>query len=104
MNSSHLELLVEINNTAFAQNVEWFNNDIRVYYRPRNLKMNLGYTGSKTIQITFNSGTDWIDFASSKKFDFHEQILLIINPDDLVNFRCTDTAGLTIQHTHVYVH
>ena len=99
---THLEYLAEVNNTSFDQNAEWFSNDLKLYHRPKRVKMNIGINASKTIQITFDSGSSWTDFASSKKLDFKDEVTFIISPDDLVNFRCTDGSGVTINHMHIY--
>jgi len=96
------ETLGEIDTQTFAQNVEWFTNDLRVYHRSKRILCNLGTSGSATIQITFNSGSNWADLATSHKFDFKDEFTFIINPDDRVNFRCSSGGGATVGHFHLY--
>ena len=93
MTRPHLEFLAEINNESFTQNQEWLSSDLQVHHRPKECIMSVGINANKTIQITLDSGSTWVDFATAKKLDFKDQINLVISPDDLVNFRCTDSAG-----------
>jgi hypothetical protein len=79
----HLEFLAELNNQSFSQNEEWFAEDLRVYYRPKECVMSIGTDGNKTVQMTFDSGSTWVDF-------------------DFINFRSTDGSGITVQHMHIY--
>ena len=102
MSRPHLEFLAEINNQSFAQNVEWFSTDLKIYYRPKEVIMNMATAQQKSIQITFDGGSTWVDFATTKKFDFIDQIRFVIRNDDLVNFRCTDGSGVTVSHLHIY--
>ena len=102
MNMGDLELFAEINNGTFAQNIEWFASDLTVASRPKLINMNLATDSSVTIQITFDSGATWVDFASTKKQDFWELHQFIVTPDDTVNFRVTDAGGVTVQHFHGY--
>lgn len=99
----HIEPLIEINNQAVTQNEEWLSEDLTVYFRPRRIFMNIGLDGTKTVQITFDSGSTWTDFSTSKKFDFNELIEFTIDPNDQINFRVTDGSGATIQHCHAYM-
>ena len=102
MTRPHLEFLAEINNESFTQNQEWFSSDLQVHHRPKECIMSVGINANKTVQITFDSGSTWVDFATAKKLDFKDQINLVISPNDLVNFRCTDGSGCTVAHMHIY--
>ncbi len=102
-NEKHLEPLAELDTTTFAQNIEWFSTDISVAYRPRRVYMNLGYDSSVVVEITFNGGDTWTLFSAAKKSDFKDEISFIIHDTDLVNFRTTTGAGVTIQHLHIYI-
>ena len=102
MTRPHLEFLTELNNQSFSQNEEWFAEDLRVYYRPKECVMSIGTNGNKTVQMTFDSGSTWVDFSTSRKLDFSEQIYLVISDGDFINFRSTDGNGITVQHMHIY--
>lgn len=97
-----LELFAELANSTIAQNIEWFASDLTVASRPKLIKMNLSTSASVTIQITFDGGATWVDFASTKKQDFWELHEFIVTPSDLINFRVSDVAGVTVQHFHGY--
>jgi len=58
--------------------------------------------GIKHYKVTFDSGSTWVDFSTSRKLDFSEQIHLVINDGDFINFRSTDGSGITVQHMHIY--
>ena len=102
MSRSHLEFLAEINNSTFAQNAEWFNSDLQLFHRSKECIINIGTNGNKTVQITFDSGSSWVDFATGKKLDFKDQSKIVVSKDDLVNFRTTDGSGIVVQHLHIY--
>lgn len=102
MTRPHLEFLAEVNNESFAQDVEWFAEDLKIYYRPKEVIMNMATAQQKSVEITFDGGATWASFATSKKFNFIDQIRFVINYGDLINFRCPDGSGITIAHMHMY--
>lgn len=96
------ELVGEISNHTFTQNQEFFANDLRIYNRSKMIYMNLSTLGNQIIQLTFDGGTNWIDMSDSKKFNFIDFIRFFLDPNESLNFRCTDISGVTVQHLHVY--
>ncbi len=97
-----LEPLAEVTNQSFNQNEEFFSSDLRVYNRCKMLFVNISTTASKAIQITLDSGSNWIDLADAKKYNFNELIQFPLDPTERLNFRTTSSGGCTIQHMHVY--
>jgi hypothetical protein len=97
-----LEPIAEITNQSFTQNEEFFSEDLRIYNRAKMIFLNMSTTSSKAIQLTFDSGSNWVDLADAKKFYFNELFQFPMDTPERLNFRATSAGGATVQHLHIY--
>lgn len=98
---AQLETLAELTGSK-NQNEEWFSSDLTVLNRPKLIYMNLGTDENVEIEITFDSGSNWVDLDASKKHDFSDLVRFALTPGETFNMRTPTAGGVTIQHLHLY--
>ena len=78
-----------------SQNEEWFTMDIS----PRQsgtMHIQYSLTASKSIQITFDSGANWVDLDKTSKDELVRKEI-ICKSGDQINMRITTGSGGTVQ-------
>ena len=87
---------------AKSQNEEWLSPDIKVHDRPKKCTFDIAMSSNVAVEITFDSGSNWVDLAKSNQLELKDEIRLMIHPDELVNLRTTNGSGTTVQRCRVY--
>ncbi len=98
---THYEL-VGLSSGIKAQNEEWFTTDLQVYLKPKHCHFNISINNNSSIEMTFDGGSNWVDFTKSNQLDLADEIHIMLKPGDLINMRATGGSGTTVNHCEIY--
>ena len=89
---------------AKAQNVEWFASDI-VVEDTQKLIISLAVSASVVVEITKNSGTDWVALNSNVVLivDAEHIFDVMVRAGDTFNMRTPTGGGATLAHCRIDV-
>ncbi len=86
---------------AFNINDEFFPSDLTFEDTPEDVmrvaQVQITTDQTSTIQITFNSGTTWVNINNAVAINGLATFTFIVRKDTLLNFRNTDVAGLAVR-------
>lgn len=95
-----IQNLITLVNQTFNQNDEWFPVDLRVD-KDMVIFINIAITGNKSIQVTFDSGANWVDFALTKALEYKDTIQIQLGSDSRFNMRFIDSPPSTVQRVSI---
>jgi len=101
LTETYYEVMVSYSGNK-SQNEEWFATDLQVYGRPKLCNFDISIGSNVALEITFDSGSNWIDLSKSNQLELKDDIHLMISPGELVNIRTTNGSDVTVQRCNIY--
>ena len=106
LGTSYQALAVGDTSGAKAQNAEWFSSDITRTGGPQfssKYRVSLAIDAEKTVEITLNSGTNWIKLNGGTALTANCAYIfdIPVRASDTFNVRIPDSSGATVVYCRV---